>query len=161
MSKHPYELEVAEVVPDGGTLVYSGHVDKDGQPHPEIELPAGPQYVFRTRFNDSAARAAPDHGWTNWTGFNAAGVPFVSKDPRISEPNIATSRESPYSETLNLEELAMACCGSPDPAILEKNSRLFCRNCKRYLDVPPNREEAEDERAEAGDTGRGDQPGDR
>lgn len=31
----------------------------------------------------------------------------------------------------------MACCGSPSPRILEKNSRLFCGNCKRYLDQAP------------------------
>lgn len=32
----------------------------------------------------------------------------------------------------------MACCDNPSPRILEKNNRLFCGNCKRYLDqVPP------------------------
>lgn len=35
----------------------------------------------------------------------------------------------------------MACCDDPQPAILEKNGRLFCRNCHRYLsDPPPDRE---------------------
>lgn len=28
----------------------------------------------------------------------------------------------------------MACCSNPDPHILEKNGRLFCRSCRRYLD---------------------------
>lgn len=31
----------------------------------------------------------------------------------------------------------MACCEAPSPRILEKNNRLFCGNCKRYLDQPP------------------------
>jgi hypothetical protein len=29
-----------------------------------------------------------------------------------------------------------ACCENPDPAILEKNGRLFCRSCRAYLDKP-------------------------
>lgn len=29
---------------------------------------------------------------------------------------------------------AYSCCDRPDPAILEKNGRLFCRNCRSYLD---------------------------
>lgn len=28
----------------------------------------------------------------------------------------------------------MSCCEAPDPRVLEKNNRLFCGNCKRYLD---------------------------
>ena len=30
----------------------------------------------------------------------------------------------------------MACCDRPDPRILSKNGRLYCRSCRRYLDVP-------------------------
>lgn len=44
----------------------------------------------------------------------------------------------------------MACCGAPDPRILEKNGRSFCRNCRRYLDVkvedPPEAEPPVDEK---------------
>jgi hypothetical protein len=29
-----------------------------------------------------------------------------------------------------------ACCEKPDPRILAKNGRMFCANCKRYLDSP-------------------------
>lgn len=49
----------------------------------------------------------------------------------------------------------MTCCESPDPALLEKNNRMFCRNCKRYLDNPPQEEEeeAQDDDAETGDAG--------
>ena len=28
----------------------------------------------------------------------------------------------------------MGCCADPNPRILEKNGRLFCNNCRRYLD---------------------------
>lgn len=39
----------------------------------------------------------------------------------------------------------MACCESPDPRILEKNSRPFCMSCRRYLDAkveePPELED--------------------
>jgi len=31
---------------------------------------------------------------------------------------------------------AYTCCDNPDPAILEKNGRLFCRSCRSYLDKP-------------------------
>jgi len=35
-----------------------------------------------------------------------------------------------------VSDSAYTCCDSPDPAILEKNGRLFCRSCRSYLDKP-------------------------
>lgn len=54
----------------------------------------------------------------------------------------------------------MACCDAPDPALLEKNNRMFCRNCRRYLDQQVQAKEERDDEPEAGDPGRGDEPGD-
>lgn len=155
-AKYPYELEVAEVTDDGGVLAWAGHLDADGNPQPPMVLDPG-QYVFRTRFNDFENRRDPSKGWTPWSGFNAAGVPFIHRDQAISESRVAAESHDSYSHREN-EVMAMSCCGSPDPAILEKNSRLFCRNCKRYLDVPPKEQ---DDRGgdQARDAGPRDEPG--
>lgn len=42
----------------------------------------------------------------------------------------------------------MACCDAPDPRILEKNGRSFCRNCRRYLDAKPDEEPPQNEAAQ-------------
>lgn len=34
-------------------------------------------------------------------------------------------------------------CARPDPRILEKNGRLYCHTCRRYLDVQPDKRDAE------------------
>lgn len=38
----------------------------------------------------------------------------------------------------------MACCEAPEPRILEKNGRLFCMNCKRYLSRESQQSEPDD-----------------
>jgi hypothetical protein len=38
------------------------------------------------------------------------------------------------AEEPDVEPVEWGCCEDPQPAILETNNRLFCRNCRRYLD---------------------------
>lgn len=40
---------------------------------------------------------------------------------------------------------AQSCCDDPDPRFLEKNGRMFCNNCHRYLDHPPSAPRDDDE----------------
>lgn len=38
--------------------------------------------------------------------------------------------------------MAGACCDNPSPRILEKDGRLFCGNCRRYLDTKAKTDQA-------------------
>lgn len=139
---HEYDIEVLRHGDDPGTVFGRGWADTEGAVHGLPTMPPG-TYSFRARTRE--INGAPLSPWGEWRDFGT--IPAGETEP-------------PYDETPRLEEMTMACCGSPDPAILEKNSRLFCRTCKRYLDVPP-RNEDRDERDQTGDAGRGDDPDDR
>lgn len=69
------------------------------------------------------------------------------------EPDQPRYDESPAGPPPALEDFAMTCCDSPDPAVLEKNNRMFCRSCRRYLDNPP--ETVEDDEQRGGTEARG------
>ncbi len=50
---------------------------------------------------------------------------------------------------MTTDKPAYTCCNKPDPRILEKNGRLFCHNCRQYLDKPTDGTRPKEEPSQA------------
>lgn len=94
--------------------------------------------------------------WSDWRTLETTAAVDIDLPGVVYDETPAEQPDLDWRRT-------MTCCERPEPRILERNGRLFCGNCRRYLDAPPRAEGDDDGRepAAAGDAGRGDGTRDR